>query len=320
MSKGYSLKWEDFNSNVLKSIKCLRVENDFHDVTLLTDDEKFVSAHKLVLSTSSEFFKKVLKRVEGAKPLIYLAGISSKYLDHILDYIYEGEAQIYQEELDDFLKTAQKLKIHGLVGAEYNSDADLNDWLLKLDKRCEQFESIMKDSEETKSDKGPENIAANNDQGDHFEKGMKGKANLDDSKVLKDNLESTAIIDLDKEISKNVSDLDKESGKYLNKLKSAAAEPLDKEMIKGLVKKKGKGWVCVKCNIFSRNQKNIQKHIVMHLQGETFDCNKCGKGFVTKLNLKNHKIRQCSMKTKKIPLAFKLLQETEFLDVDEYGF
>merc|ERR1712126_279281 len=33
----------------------------------------------------------------------------------IMDYIYQGEVQIFQEQLDDFLEVAQKLKIAGLI-------------------------------------------------------------------------------------------------------------------------------------------------------------------------------------------------------------
>ena len=43
----------------------------------------------------------------------------------ILDYIYHGEVQIYQEHLNSFLEVAQKLKIEGLIkGAEHTPTAD----------------------------------------------------------------------------------------------------------------------------------------------------------------------------------------------------
>ena len=55
----FSLKWNDFPSNVQKSFQNLRKEEDFFDITLVGDDFKHVTAHKLVLSSSSEYFKKV---------------------------------------------------------------------------------------------------------------------------------------------------------------------------------------------------------------------------------------------------------------------
>ena len=104
------MKWNDFEANVSKSFSCLRKEEDFCDVTLVSDDEKHIEAHKLVLSASSEFFKNILKKTSHSNPLIYLNGFSSKYLLLMMDYIYEGEIQIFQNDLDSFLETAQKLR------------------------------------------------------------------------------------------------------------------------------------------------------------------------------------------------------------------
>ena len=111
----FNLKWNDFQTNVSKSFRCLRQEEDFFDVTLVSDDEVHISSHKLVLSASSEFFKKILKQCKQFNPLIYLSGVHSKELNSIMNYIYNGEVELYQEELDIFLDIAQKLKIDGLT-------------------------------------------------------------------------------------------------------------------------------------------------------------------------------------------------------------
>ena len=112
----FCLKWNDFQVNVSNSFSTLRKENDFYDVSLVSDDDQVVSAHKVVLSASSQFFKSILRKADHAKPMIYLSGVESKELSCILDYIYEGEVQLYQEDLDKFLDVAQKLKINGLIG------------------------------------------------------------------------------------------------------------------------------------------------------------------------------------------------------------
>ena len=112
----FNLKWNDFQVNVSNSFSTLRKENDFYDVNLVSDDNQVVSAHKIVLSASSEFFKSILRKVDHSKPMIYLNGVESKELNHILDYIYEGEVQLFQGDLDNFLGVAQKLKINGLIG------------------------------------------------------------------------------------------------------------------------------------------------------------------------------------------------------------
>ena len=124
----FCLKWNDFQTNVSISFSTLRKEQDFYDVTLLSDDDKVVSAHKVVLSASSEFFKSILKKADHSKPMIYLNGVESKELNHILDYIYEGEVKLYQEDLDKFLTVAEKLKIDGLIGGK---DENIEDPELK---------------------------------------------------------------------------------------------------------------------------------------------------------------------------------------------
>ena len=113
-SEKFSLKWNDFQQTVSNSFGILKKEQNFFDVTLVSDDEVHLSSHKLVLSACSEFFKSILKKTSNPHPLIYLSGISSRNLNFIMDYIYHGEVEIYQEQLDDFLEVAQKLKIAGL--------------------------------------------------------------------------------------------------------------------------------------------------------------------------------------------------------------
>ena len=103
---------------VSQSFSVVRQEADFYDVTLVSDDHTQISAHKLVLSASSQFFKSILKKNPHSHPLLYLSGVDSTSLGFVLDYIYQGEVQIYQNELDNFLEVAQKLKIEGLLSTE----------------------------------------------------------------------------------------------------------------------------------------------------------------------------------------------------------
>ena len=93
----FSLKWHDFQSTVSGSFKTFRKEEDFFDVTLVSDDETQISAHKLVLSACSSFFKNILKKNTHSHPLVYLSGVDTTNLGFILNYIYKGEVNIYQE-------------------------------------------------------------------------------------------------------------------------------------------------------------------------------------------------------------------------------
>ena len=118
----FCLKWNDFQTNVTKTFSSLRQEEHLFDVTLVSDDEQHIAAHKLVLSASSDLFKNILKKASHSNPMIFLSGFKSTDLYLILDYIYQGEVQILQSDLDGFLDAAQRLKIEGLIGGDNDSD------------------------------------------------------------------------------------------------------------------------------------------------------------------------------------------------------
>ena len=121
MSEKFSLKWNDYQSNWNKAVNNLQKDTDFADVTLISDDKVKFSAHKIVLSSCSSMFKFILKGNGNGNSMLFLGGVSSTNLGFILDYIYQGEVNLYQEQLDSFLESSQRLEIEGLLG-ENNED------------------------------------------------------------------------------------------------------------------------------------------------------------------------------------------------------
>ena len=110
----FCLKWNDFDSNLRSSFQKFREEKDFFDVSLVCEDEQ-VDAHRMVLSASSAFFKNLFKRNKHQHPLVYLKGVSSEELNCLLQFMYQGEVTVAQEEITTFLAAAEELKIHGLT-------------------------------------------------------------------------------------------------------------------------------------------------------------------------------------------------------------
>ena len=105
----------------------MRKGTDFADVTLISEDKVKFSSHKVLLSSCSNMFKLILNENIHANPLLYLGGVSSQIIGLILDYIYYGEVNIYQEQLDSFFESAQKLEISGLIGSiNETKDEDLH--------------------------------------------------------------------------------------------------------------------------------------------------------------------------------------------------
>merc|ERR1711934_1336585 len=106
MSKKLCLKWNDFQDNTRCAFGNLREDNDFVDVTLACEDGQQVEAHKVILASSSPFFQKLLGRNKHPRPLIYMRGMKSVDLLAIVDFLYRGEANVFQENLDSFLAIA----------------------------------------------------------------------------------------------------------------------------------------------------------------------------------------------------------------------
>ena len=116
MSEKLCLQWHDFKENVNSAFGKLRDDKEFTDVTLACEDGQQMEAHKVILAASSPFFDNILQRNKHSHPLIYLRGFQSQDLLAILDFLYFGEANVYQENLDAFLAIAEELKIKGLTG------------------------------------------------------------------------------------------------------------------------------------------------------------------------------------------------------------
>ena len=118
----FCLRWNDFESNVSSSLKDIREEKDFFDVTLACDDSQ-VEAHKVIIAACSPFFRSVLKKNPHQHPLLYLKGVRYKELICVLNFMYQGEVNVAQEELNSFLAVAEDLQVKGLTqGSSSSSD------------------------------------------------------------------------------------------------------------------------------------------------------------------------------------------------------
>ena len=56
--------------------------------------------------------------------MLCLEGVSSNDLNNVLDYIYNGETQIFQDNLDRFLDVAQRFKLEGLIADQTLKDEE----------------------------------------------------------------------------------------------------------------------------------------------------------------------------------------------------
>ncbi|CAG4944724.1 unnamed protein product [Colias eurytheme] len=110
----FSLRWNNYVSHVTEAFNTLRFENDLVDVTLCCDGGK-IKAHKMLLSACSNYFKQIFKENPCQHPVIIFRNFKYDDLNAIINFMYHGEVNIFQEQLESFLITAELLEVKGLT-------------------------------------------------------------------------------------------------------------------------------------------------------------------------------------------------------------
>jgi len=110
----FCLRWNDFESNISVAFREIREEKDFFDCTLSCGSRQ-IQAHKLILSACSPFFRSILRQNPHQHPLLYLKGVQFTDLQSVLNFMYHGEVNVAQEELNSFLAVAEDLQVKGLT-------------------------------------------------------------------------------------------------------------------------------------------------------------------------------------------------------------
>ena len=108
----FNLNWNDYNSHLAELMRGMLKRTDLSDVTLVCDESSF-RVHKVVLSACSEVFNDIIKQTPGNNSVIYLRGIPAKQMQTLVEFMYLGQTQIYEEQIEDFLNIARDLKIKG---------------------------------------------------------------------------------------------------------------------------------------------------------------------------------------------------------------
>jgi len=125
-SEDFLLKWNDHHSLFFAGAEELCESEEYTDVTLAAG-QKFFSAHKLVLSICSPYFRSLFKRLgSNVKSVIFLKDVDPKHLELLLEYMYKGEIKVQEQELVNVLNAAQSLEIKGLTDNGQSSSSESN--------------------------------------------------------------------------------------------------------------------------------------------------------------------------------------------------
>ena len=118
-SEKFCLRWNDFERNISSAFKDIREDKEFFDITIACEEEQ-LQAHKVILSACSPFFKNVLRRNQHQHPLLYLKGVSYRDMEAVLNFMYHGEVNVAQDDLNSFLQVAEDLRVKGIFVSQEN--------------------------------------------------------------------------------------------------------------------------------------------------------------------------------------------------------
>ena len=104
-----------FQAHVFAFLKDLGKEDHFSDVTLVSEDNLRIKAHKVVLSSFSSFFRNIFMSNPHPSPMLFMKGASYGVLCKILDFIYTGEATVRESDIQIFLDLTKYFEIDGFV-------------------------------------------------------------------------------------------------------------------------------------------------------------------------------------------------------------
>ena len=100
-----------YSGHLREMLHRMMKENYQTDVTLVSDDNKQVKAHKIVLSACSTVFKDIVDSISHNDPVIHLKDIQYLEVESLLEFMYLGEATIHQSRRTEFLNAAKSLDL-----------------------------------------------------------------------------------------------------------------------------------------------------------------------------------------------------------------
>ena len=111
----FKFSFADFEVNAPSMFRELWREKDFTNVTLVANDDRQFTAHKIILSASSPLLRRIMTNNPHQNPLIYLSNISSAELELVIKFVYLGTCQVPQAGLVPFLAAGKALEVRGLA-------------------------------------------------------------------------------------------------------------------------------------------------------------------------------------------------------------
>ena len=161
----FSVEWNTYSDHLKSMMKELMLNEDFSDVTLVTEDKKEIKANIHILRSCSPVLKDILKKGKNSSSIIYLRGVQFTEIESIIQFIYLGEATFYKERMAEFFAVAKSLEIQELcsVVTKPKNEVQASDPLSSIS-LTDPFKEQTVKSEPTKVQAPQERVNISNDK------------------------------------------------------------------------------------------------------------------------------------------------------------
>lgn len=124
VEENFVLKWKSHTDQMRQTLHQMMITESLTDVTLVSSDQLYFKAHKVVIGAGSNIFNEIVNKTQVNDSFIFMRGITGKDLKSILSFIYLGEVSIDHERMNEFLEIARDLSIRGLSTKENETNTN----------------------------------------------------------------------------------------------------------------------------------------------------------------------------------------------------
>ena len=135
MADNYQVRDREFLNDFRDLLQRLFITGDHSDITLVSDDMVAFKAHKLVLYSQSDKIKKILNFLPESDPVLFLKGINSMEIKHLLEFLYLGKVELSEAEKFKLMILAKSFCIN------------INFESQEIDSQCFKLENVANDAE-----------------------------------------------------------------------------------------------------------------------------------------------------------------------------
>ena len=193
--------------------------------------------------------------MDNNHPWVYLKGIFSQQLKFIIDFVYQGEVEVPEDDLPHFLSAAGDLKIQGLT--KYANGGMLS----AMDSIHDQDNNKIIENNDLVDLDCINSIDTNADNDESNE------TELADHLVITEEEEEASVMATENFIEVNAE--------------------LDKQIEEILVKTDGV-WTCKACGKSANHKSKLKQHVETHIDGFSHPCGICGKSYRSRNVLRMH--------------------------------